>query len=181
MDLQQLTAQLDNLAKEPPFDLWQPTNCGEIDIVIKSDGSWWHMGSEIKRKKLIQLFAQVLIVEDGQHYLKTPVEKMAITVDDAPFVIEQWRHVDCEDGQAIEVTSNLGHRTIISPEHPIEVASFGDEQRVYVPLHRRLKAVIHRNVYYQWIEIAQENVLNGQHHLLITSGANRYSIGHYNT
>lgn len=179
MDLQQLSQQLDNLESSPPFEQWRPKVCGEIDIVIKSDGSWWHMGTEIKRQKLVKLFASVLIYEDGQYFLKTPAEKMSITVEDVPFVIEQWQKVPCDTGDALEVTSNLGHRVIVSDDHPIEVIEQNGEQRVYVTLHRRLKAVVHRNVYYQWIEIAQEKVLNGQNHLMIASGQQWFSIGHY--
>lgn len=179
MDLQQLTQQLDNLDTQPPFDQWHPAHCGEIDIVIRSDGSWWHMGSQIKRDKLVKLFASVLIEENGQYFLKTPAEKMLITVEETPFVITQWRHIDCEPHDAIEVTSNLGHRVIISDKHPISVIASKDEQKVMVMLHRRLKAVVHRNVYYQWIEIAAEKVLNGQNHLILTSGDYEFSIGHY--
>ncbi|MDC2889186.1 DUF1285 domain-containing protein [Psychrosphaera algicola] len=179
MDLQQLTQQLDNLDKQPPFDQWHPTHCGEIDIVIKSDGTWWHMGSQIKREKLVKLFANVLVEENGQHFLKTPAEKMLITVEETPFVITQWQHISCEPNEAIEVTSNLGHKVIISNKHPISVVTSKGEQKVVVTLHRRLKAVVHRNVYYQWIEIAAEKVLNGKNHLTLTSGDYEFSIGHY--
>jgi len=70
-----------------PVERWHPENCGEIDIVIKSDGSWWHEGSRITRKGLIDLFASVLRKDaDGITYLVTPVEKLSITVERAHFV-----------------------------------------------------------------------------------------------
>ena len=72
--------------KRPPVHLWNPSHTGAIDIVIRRDGSWIHEGSEIKRLALVQLFASILRLENDRYYLVTPVEKLEIRVDDAPFV-----------------------------------------------------------------------------------------------
>ena len=69
-----------------PVHLWDPPYCGDLDIRIARDGMWWYLGTPIGRKELVHLFASVLKLEDGRHYLVTPVEKIGITVDDAPFV-----------------------------------------------------------------------------------------------
>jgi len=177
MDLQSLTKQIEALEKEPPFDTWHPTNCGEIDIEIKSDGTWFHHGSPIGRIGLVKLFAQVLVFEQGHYYLKTPVEKMQISVLDAPFVITQWQQHETEQGLAIEVTSNLGHKAILSAEHPLQIEDNDGEPHFYVTLHRGLKAKVHRNVYYQWIEIAEEQNINNQTHLILTSAQENFSLG----
>ena len=180
MDLQQLSQQIDELEAEPPFHLWNPPNCGDIDMRIKADGSWWYMGSPIGRIKLVKLFAKVLLLEDDKFYLKTPAEKVGIQVDDAPFVITDWKLIDTDDGKAIEVTSNLDHKAILSPKHPLEVVIDPEgNPKPYVTLHRRLKAAVHRNVYYQWIEIADEKRVNGQDHLMLSSGSHDFSLGQF--
>jgi hypothetical protein len=178
MDLNNLVQQIDSLESEPPFELWNPPNCGNIDMVIKSDGTWWYMGTPINRMKLVKLFANVLIKENSKYFLKTPAEKIGITVEDAPFVIIDWQTISTNNGDAIEVTSNLGHKAIVSEKHPITVNTSNPEQpKLYVQLHRGLIAKVHRNVYYQWINISQEKVIDGLTHLGITSGKHFYSLG----
>ena len=71
----------------PPVEKWHPEYCGEMDMVIKRDGSWWHEGSRITRDRLVRLFSTILRKDDdGIHYLVTPVEQIAIKVEVAPFI-----------------------------------------------------------------------------------------------
>lgn len=178
MDLQTLTAQVENLDAAPPFDKWHPPFCGDIEMTIKADGSWWYMGSPIGREKLVKLFASVLLKEGDEYFLKTPAEKVRIQVEDAPFVITQWQTHDTEDGPAIEVISNLGHAAVLSDSHPLEVYNSNpDQPRPYVTLHRGLKALVHRNVFYQWVDIARQVNKNGEEHLVINSGKSEFSLG----
>ena len=178
MDLQTLTAQVENLDAAPPFDKWHPPFCGDIEMTIKADGSWWYMGSPIGREKLVKLFASVLLMEDDEYFLKTPAEKVRIQVEDAPFVITQWQTHDTEDGPAIEVISNLGHAAVLSDSHPLEVDyNNPDQPRPYVTLRRGLKALVHRNVFYQWVDIARSVNKNGDEHLVIQSGNTEFSLG----
>lgn len=185
MDLQQLNKQLNkqltSLDNEPPFEQWHPTVCGDIDILIKQDGTWHHEGTQITRLGLIKLLANVLIKENGDYYLKTPIEKMRIQVEDAPFVITQWQQLtptNSNEVALIQVSSNLDHQVILSEQHPLMMNhSNADDVSLYVELHRKLTAKVHRNVYYQWAEIAQEQKINGQRHFVIQSGTQHYSIG----
>jgi len=178
MDLNDLVKQIDQLESSPPFEIWNPVNCGDIDMVIKSDGSWCYMGSPITRMKLVKLFASVLIKEDGKYFLKTPAEKVGIKVEDAPFIITDWQTVSTTNGDAIEVMSNLGHKAIVSKLHSITVNTSNPEQpRLYVELHRGLSAKVHRNVYYQWIGIGQEKMINQSTHLGVVSGGQFFSLG----
>jgi hypothetical protein len=178
MDLNNLVQQIDSLESEPPLEFWNPPNCGNIDMVIKSDGTWWYMGTPINRMKLVKLFANVLIKENLKYFLKTPTEKIGITVEDAPFVIIDWQTISTSNGDAIEVTSNLGHKAIVSGQHPITVNTSNPEQpKLYVELHRGLTAKVHRNVYYQWINISQEKVIDGLMHVGITSNEQFFSLG----
>ncbi|MDG6099638.1 DUF1285 domain-containing protein [Alteromonas sp. ZYF713] len=178
MDLQTLTKQIENLDAAPPFDKWHPPFCGDIEMTIKADGSWWYMGSPIGREKLVKLFASVLLKEGDEYFLKTPAEKVRIQVEDAPFVITQWQTHDTEEGPAIEVISNLGHAAVLSDSHPLEVDNSNpDQPRPYVTLHRGLKALVHRNVFYQWVDIARQVNKNGEEHLVINSGKSEFSLG----
>ncbi len=178
MDLQTLTKQIENLDAAPPFDKWHPPFCGDIEMTIKADGSWWYMGTPIGREKLVKLFASVLLMEGDEYFLKTPAEKVRIQVEDSPFVITQWQTHDTEDGPAIEVISNLGHAAVLSDSHPLEVDNSNpDQPRPYVTLHRGLKALVHRNVFYQWVDIARQVNKNGEEHLVINSGKSEFSLG----
>ncbi|GHB77339.1 hypothetical protein GCM10008107_28530 [Psychrosphaera saromensis] len=178
MDLTNLVQQIDSLESEPPFELWDPPNCGDIDMVIKSDGTWWYMGTPINRVKLVKLFANVLVKESSKFFLKTPAEKVGIKVEEAPFVIIDWQTIPTDVGDAIEVTSNLGHRAILSKQHPITVNTSNPEQpKLYVELHRGLTAKVHRNVYYQWVNIGQEKVIDGETHIGIASAEQFFSLG----
>ena len=177
MDLQTLAKQVGTLDSEPPFDSWHPENCGEIDIAIKQDGTWFHQGSPIGRIKLVKLFAQVLIKEADGYYLKTPVEKMKIKVEDAPFIITQWQLHQTEQGPAIEVETNINQKFILSKTHPLFIEYTETEPHLYVRLNRGLTAKVHRNVYYQLIEHGQEKMRSNQSHLVINSANEEFSLG----
>ena len=92
----------------PPIDKWHPELSGDIDIVIKSDGRWIHEGGEIKRHKLVKLFASILRREDDdEYYLVTPVEKWRVTVEDLPLQIIDFEVNDLADGRRIAVKTNV--------------------------------------------------------------------------
>src|SRR4051812_49905847 len=99
----------------PPVHLWNPPNCGEIDIVIRKDGVWFHEGTPIGREALVRLFSTVLRKDPDGVYLVTPVEKMRITVEDAPFVATR---VD-RDGEALRFLTNVGDEVEAGPDHAL--------------------------------------------------------------
>ena len=172
MDIQTLTQQLDDLSQSPPFEKWNPPFCGDLDMVIKSDGRWFYMGSPIGRIKLVKLFASVLVKEDNEYFLKTPAEKVRIQVEDAPFMITEWQHQDTEQGPAIVVTTNLGQSIVLGEQHPLinNTGTAPDaEPKLYVELHRGLTARVHRNVFYQWAEIATSTEIDQTERFYIES------------
>ena len=140
----------------PPIETWQPDYCGEIDIQIKTNGDWYHQGSLIKRLSLAQLFSTVLWREvtaiSDDYFLVTPVEKVKITVEDAPFMLTQWHWQD-QTQQTMVVSTSLGDEFVLDKGHPIELDGQG---HLYVTVRRNLLAKVHRNVYYQWAELAEE-------------------------
>ena len=138
----------------PPVHLWNPPNCGEIDIVIRKDGTWFHEGTPIGREALVRLFSTVLRKDPDGFHLVTPVEKMKIVVEDAPFVAIR---VDRE-GEALKFLTNVGDEVTAGPENEIRVemdAQTG-EPRPYLHVRRGLEALIARPVFYELVEMAKE-------------------------
>jgi hypothetical protein len=135
-----------------PVHLWTPAHSGEIDIVIRADGSWVHEGGVIGREALVQLFSTILRKDPDGIYLVTPGEKLRITVEDAPFVA-----VAVEAGpEGLTFTTNVGDRVTADAEHPIRVQTSADgTPRPYVEVRRGLEALIARPVFYELVELAE--------------------------
>jgi len=137
----------------PPVHLWNPPNCGDIDIVIRRDGLWFHEGTPIGREALVRLFASVLRKDPDGYWLVTPVEKMRITVEDAPFIATR---VD-RAGEALRFTTNVGDEVEAGPENAIRVDMSEDgEPRPYLHVRRGLEALIARSAFYELVEMAEE-------------------------
>jgi hypothetical protein len=138
----------------PPVHLWHPAHCGEIDIVIKRNGLWFHEGSPIGREALVRLFSTVLRKDPDGFHLVTPVEKMKITVEDAPFVAVR---VDRTDG-ALKFLTNVGDEVEAGPDNAIRVELDPEtgEPRPYLHVRRGLEALIARPVFYELVELAEE-------------------------
>lgn len=142
-----------------PVDRWNPDYCGEMDLVIKADGSWWHEGSRITRKGLVELFASVLRKdEDGRTYLVTPVEKLGIQVERAPFIAIRVDAKDEGESQRLFFKTNLDETVEAGPDNPIRVETHPEtmEPDPYVLVRGRLEAAINRPVFYELVELAVE-------------------------
>lgn len=138
----------------PPVHLWNPAHCGDIDIVIKKNGLWFHEGTPIGREALVRLFSTVLRKDPDGFHLVTPVEKMRITVEDAPFVATR---VD-RDGEVLRFTTNVGDEVEAGPDNAIRVEMDAEtgEPRPYLHVRRGLEALIVRPVFYELVEMAEE-------------------------
>lgn len=139
----------------PPVHLWNPAHSGEIDIVIRKDGSWVHEGSPIGREALVRLFSTVLRKDADGYWLVTPVEKMRIAVEDAPFVAVS---VDREADGTLRFVTNVGDEVRAGPEDPIRIDTdpATGEPRPYIHVRRGLEALISRPVFYELVEMAEE-------------------------
>jgi len=154
-----MQALADSSDDRRPVERWNPENCGEIDIVIKSDGSWWHEGSPIGRKPLVTLFASVLRKdEDGVTYLVTPVEKLSITVERAHFVAVRVDAKGEGESQRLFLTTNLGDVVEVGADTPlrIETDPVTGEPDPYVGVWGRLEASLSRAVFYELVDMAAE-------------------------
>ncbi|MFV2035665.1 MAG: DUF1285 domain-containing protein, partial [Halocynthiibacter sp.] len=158
----------------PPLHLWNPPYCGEIDIRITADGTWFHEGTPIGRPALVRLFASILIGgDDGRHYLITPVEKVGITVEDAPFqavglAVENRGRND----QHLVLTTNVGDEVAVGPDHPLDFQI--DEPtaglKPYVLVRDWLKARVSRAITYDLVELAGVEAVKGEDMFGVRSG-----------
>ncbi|GIX12044.1 MAG: hypothetical protein KatS3mg118_0003 [Paracoccaceae bacterium] len=140
----------------PPVHLWNPPFCGDLDIRIARDGTWFYLGTPIGRMALVRLFASILRRdEDGRYYLVTPVEKVGIRVDDAPFVAVDFRVEDPGPDQRLVFTTNVGDEVAAGPDHPIRVERdpATGEPAPYVHVRGRLEALIDRKSFYRLVDL----------------------------
>ena len=171
----QIKSDVSSEKKLPPVELWDPEFCGDIDLIIKADGTWFYMGTPFKRMSLVQLFASVLKKECDKYYLVTPVEKIGITVEDAPFVLTQWRWKD-KTNNTMVVTTNVGDEFELNAQHALTVAEDGS---LYVLVRRNLTAKVHRNVYYQWVDLASEIKNENGTKLVFFSAEHAFVLGEF--
>lgn len=142
----------------PPVHLWNPTHAGEIDIVLRADGSWTHEGAVIGRAALVRLFSTILRRDADGYWLVTPVEKMKIAVEDAPFTAVAVEAAQDDQGRPVlRFTTNVGDVTEAGPDNPIRVETdpATGEPRPYVHVRRGLEALILRPVFYELADMAQ--------------------------
>lgn len=154
-----MKAMKDDQSGLRPVEKWHPEYCGEIDIVIKSDGSWWHEGTQVTRKGLIGLFASILRKDDdGETYLVTPVEKMLITVERAHFVAIRVDVKGEGENTRLFFTTNMDETIEAGPDLPIRVETDPDtlEPMPFVNIRGRLEASLARPVFYELVEHAVE-------------------------
>lgn len=142
-------------SKLPPVDSWNPDHCCDSEMRIARDGTWFHQGSPITRPEMVRLFATVLRREaDGSHVLVTPVEKLAIVVEDAPFVaVELKAEGDGADAQ-LAFRINTGDLVVAGPDRPLHLIDATDGPRPYLRVRGQLDALIARPVFYELVERA---------------------------
>lgn len=148
-----------------PVERWNPDFCGDLDMEIKADGTWFYLGTPIGRMPLVQLFSSVLRKDaDGRTYLVTPVEKVGIRVADAPFIAVEMDVSGSGDQQVITFRTNVGDVVEAGPERPLR---FVDENETgglkpYVLVRGRLEALVARPVMYELVEHAEEIEIDGR-------------------
>lgn len=142
----------------PPVHLWDPPFCGDIDMEIRRDGTWFHEGTPIGRAPLVRLFSTILKKEGDRYFLVTPVEKVGIRVEDAPFVAQDFEVAGEGAGpaQVVTFTTNVGDRVAAGPDNPIRVVRDArDEPSPYVHVRAGLEALIDRKSFYRLVDIGE--------------------------
>jgi uncharacterized protein len=141
----------------PPVDQWNPSYCGNSEMRIASDGTWYHQSTPITRANMVKLFSTVLRREaDGRYVLVTPVEKLDIVVDDAPFIAVELKTEGEGKSRSLAFRLNSDDLIIASAEHPIRFAERDGEPRPYLMVRGGMEALIARPVYYELANLALE-------------------------
>ena len=137
----------------PPVHLWNPAYCGDIDIRIARDGTWFHEGSPIGRVALVRLFSTVLRRDPDGFYLVTPVEKLRIAVEDVPFLAVRVDRL----GPVLRFETNVGDVVEAGPEHVLDIRVDGgtEEPAPYLHVRRGLMARLSRPVFYELVDLAE--------------------------
>lgn len=163
----------------PPVHLWNPDCCGDIDMRIARDGTWYYLGTPIGRKPMVRLFSTIIRRDGDDYFLVTPVEKCGITVDDAPFVAVSVAVEGEGEQQVLRFTTNVEDEVVADAAHPIrvELDPQTQEPSPYVLVRSNLEALIHRNVFYQLVELAVSREIEGREWLGVWSGGEFFPIG----
>jgi hypothetical protein len=148
----------------PPVHLWNPPYCGEIDMRIATDGTWFYQKTPIGRLPLVKLFASVLKREGDRHFLVTPVEKCGITVDDAPFLAVEMLVETEAGGQALKFRTNVDDWVACGPDNPLrfEPEPGTGGLKPYLHVRRDLWAKLTRALFYDLVALGEEREVEGR-------------------
>ena len=147
----------------PPVHLWNPPFCGDLDMRIASDGTWYYLGSPIGRVALVRLFSTILKREDGKHFLVTPVEKVGIVVDDAPFLAVEMEKQADEGRPRLRFRTNVDDWVDCDAEHRLRFETASDGGLMpYLHVRADLWAKVTRALYYDLVDIGEERVVDGK-------------------
>ncbi|NML72958.1 DUF1285 domain-containing protein [Rhizobium sp. S-51] len=163
----------------PPVDRWEPPFCGDLDMEIRADGTWFYMGTPIGRAPLVRLFSTVLRKDaDGKTYLVTPVEKVGIRVEDAPFLAVEMS-VTARDGeQVLTFRTNVGDLVEAGAEHALRFVIHGEnhELKPYLHVRGRLEALVTRAVMYDLVELGETVDIDGTEMFAVRSGGALFPV-----
>jgi hypothetical protein len=159
----------------PPVHLWNPPYCGEIDMRIAADGTWFYQKTPIGRAALVKLFASVLKREGDHYFLVTPVEKCGITVDEAPFLAVELavEAAESSDRRVLRFRTNVDDWVTCGPDNPLrfdpEPATGG--LKPFLHVRRNLWAKVTRALFYDLVELGEERDVDGSRMFGVASGA----------
>ena len=152
----------------PPVHLWNPPFCGDLDMEIKRNGTWFYQGTPIGRKPLVKLFSSILRKDDDKYFLVTPVEKVGLKVEDAPFVA-----IDFNAGpDGLTFLTNVDDTATAGPDHPIRVVRDPQtgEPSPYILIRANLEALIDRKSFYRMVDLGEHSDHEGDRWFGVRSG-----------
>jgi uncharacterized protein len=163
----------------PPVERWNPPFCGDIDMEIRSDGTWFYMGTPIGRQPLVRLFSTVLRKEeDGKTYLVTPVEKVGIRVADTAFIAVEMSATMRDGATVLTFRTNVGDVVEAGPDHPLRFVIHGEnrELKPYLHVRGRLEARVSRPVMYDIVELGETVEIDGTEMFCVRSAGAVFPI-----
>ena len=148
----------------PPVHLWNPPYCGDLDMEIRADGTWFYEGTPIGRPGLVKLFSSILRKEGAKYFLVTPVEKVGIRVADAPFVAVDAEIAGEGKDRTVTFLTHVGDSVAAGPDRPIRVERDPEtgEPRPYVLVRAELEALIDRKTFYRLVEAGAHHQVDGE-------------------
>ena len=146
--------QNDKGGRLPPVEDWHPDFCGDSEMRIARDGTWFHQGTPIGRRELVRLFSTLLRKDEDGFMLVTPAEKLSILVEDAPFLAVMMEVTGAGPQQVLTFATNVGDETVAGPHHPLRFARDGEAPIPYLHVRGGLEAKLSRAVYYQLVDLA---------------------------
>jgi hypothetical protein len=156
----------------PPVHLWNPPFCGDIDMRIAADGTWYYLKTPIGRPALVKLFASVLKREADKYYLVTPVEKCGIVVEDAPFLAVELKVETQASHRILHFRTNVDDWVACGPQHALRFEPEPETGglKPYLHVRRQLWAKVTRALFYDLVELGEEREVGGQRMFGIASG-----------
>jgi hypothetical protein len=182
--LEGLTAVASDAAKAsaagkqlPPVHLWNPPFCGDLDMRIASDGTWYYMGTPIGRPALVRLFSTILKRENGKHFLVTPVEKVGIRVDDAPFMAVEMQKERDERGPRLQFRTNVDDWVVCDSAHRLRFEAAADGGLTpYLHVRADLWAKVTRALYYDLVDMGEERMIDGRRMFGVASAGEFFAM-----
>jgi hypothetical protein len=161
----------------PPVERWNPPFCGDIDMKIEADGTWFYQKTPIGRPALVKLFSSILKLEGDNYYLVTPVERVGLVVVDAPFLAVELK-VEQADDQILTFRTNVDDRVEAGPGHALrfvpEPATGG--LKPYLHVRRGLWAKVTRALFYDLVELGEERDVGGKRMFGVASKGEFFSM-----
>lgn len=165
----------------PPVHRWEPAYVGNVNIRVARDGTWFYNESPITRQPMVKLFSSVLRRESGHFYLVTPVEKLRIIVDDAPFVAVAMNVYGSGKEQVLTFRTNVDEEIMAGRSHPIrvDVNHRNNEPAPYIKVRHNLDALVSRAVFYDLVELAVEDETSRNCQFGVWSAGCLFPLGSY--
>jgi uncharacterized protein len=156
----------------PPVHLWNPPFCGDLDMRIAADGTWFYLKTPIGRHALVKLFASVLWREGDKYFLVTPVEKVGITVDDAPFTAVEMKQEGEGASRTLSFRTNVDDWVTCGKDHALRFEPEDETGGLKPYLHVRsdLWALVTRALFYDLVELGEEREVDGRRMFGVASG-----------
>ena len=161
----------------PPVHLWNPPFCGDLDMRIAGDGTWYYMGTPIGRPALVRLFSTILKRENGKHFLVTPVEKVGIRVDDAPFMAVEMSKEHDEGGPRLRFRTNVDDWVDCNEAHQLRFEAAADGGLTpYLHVRADLWAKVTRALYYDLVDMGEERTVDGRRMFGVVSAGEFFAM-----
>jgi uncharacterized protein len=161
----------------PPVHLWNPPFCGDLDMRIAADGSWYYMGTPIGRPALVRLFSTILKREAGRYFLVSPVEKVGIRVDDAPFMAVEMRKASTARGRLLQFRTNVDDWVDCDGAHRLRFErGEADGLTPYLHVRADLWAKVTRPLYYELVDMGEERMVDGRMMFGVESGGEFFAM-----